>query len=78
MRQSNNFFGSRWVKYFIVVVLVAIITFYFPKATVSAYFMLVIIAVGLLANSERELKQVKKRLNDSNKAVISRLKSTKY
>ncbi|MCC7669272.1 hypothetical protein C0V80_06770 [Leuconostoc pseudomesenteroides] len=65
MRQLNNFFGSRWVKYFIVVVLVAIITFYFPKATVSAYFMLVIIAGGLLANSERELKQLKRQLKDS-------------
>ncbi|MFT8599830.1 MAG: hypothetical protein ABF709_06500 [Leuconostoc pseudomesenteroides] len=65
MRQLNNFFGSRWVKYFIVVVLVAIITFYFPKATVSAYFMLVIIAGGLLANSERELKQLKRQLKDN-------------
>ncbi|MBK0040467.1 MULTISPECIES: hypothetical protein [Leuconostoc] len=78
MKQLKTVFRDRWVKYFIVVVLVAIITFYFPKATVSAYFMLIIIAGGLLANSERELKQVKKRLNDSNKAVISRLKATKY
>ena len=65
MKQLNNFFGSRWGKYFIVVVLVAIITFYFPKATVSAYFMLVIIAGGLLANSERELKQLKRQLKDN-------------
>ena len=68
MKQLNNFFGSRWVKYFIVVVLVAIITFYFPKATVSAYFMLVIIAGGLLANSERELKQLKRQLKDNDVA----------
>lgn len=68
MKQLNNFFGSRWVKYFIVVVLVAIITFYFPKATVSAYFMLVIIAGGLLANSDRELKQLKRQLKDNDVA----------
>lgn len=68
MRQLKTVFRDRWVKYFILVVLVAIITFYFPKATVSAYFMLVIIAGGLLANSERELKQLKRQLQDNDVA----------
>ncbi|MBK0040468.1 MULTISPECIES: hypothetical protein [Leuconostoc] len=65
MKQLNNFFGSQWVKFYVILIILEVIHICFPDSRSVVNIAIVSMAIFFLAMSENELNQVKQRLNDN-------------
>ncbi|MBK0040466.1 MULTISPECIES: hypothetical protein [Leuconostoc] len=68
MKYTKNFFSGRWGIYFAVTVVAIIATSYFHNLISLAEAAIYGCGGYLLANSDRELKQLKRQLKDNDVA----------